>query len=282
MVLSDAHSKNVGVKNLVNVFRRLHRIFAHAWFQHRSVFWSVEGQTGLYVFFKTVCDLFDLLPAENYKLPPEAEGLEAPPSEPEPEKPVPAILKPPSQQRSNGGSGEEENGHPSVSRTNTRRHIRSNPSTGSAVATVMEAAEEEDTDGVTQKVKELQIAAPETVAEEPETADVPMMVEGDSGVTSEPSADTKVDEENKEEAEPEDSDADQTVVEDSSPEEPKKDETEVTPDDEKPAVTEAPGSAEDEPKEVSEAPEPSNDAKAKEPESKEEPKAESEAQAEEK
>ncbi len=81
-VLADGHDKGAAVKNLVNVFRRLHRIFAHAWFQHRGVFWSVEGQTGLYVLFKTVCDLYDLLPAENYKLPPEAEGLEMAPGAP--------------------------------------------------------------------------------------------------------------------------------------------------------------------------------------------------------
>jgi len=54
--------KGAGVKHLVNIFRRLHRIFAHAWFQHRGVFWQVEGQTGLYVLFKTVCDQYELLP----------------------------------------------------------------------------------------------------------------------------------------------------------------------------------------------------------------------------
>jgi len=48
------------------------------------------GQTGLYVLFKTVCDTYDLLPAENYKLPPEAEGLE--PIE-EHRSPVPSIMK---------------------------------------------------------------------------------------------------------------------------------------------------------------------------------------------
>ncbi|KFH47805.1 MOB kinase activator-like-like protein [Hapsidospora chrysogenum ATCC 11550] len=184
VVLSDPHSKNVGVKNLVNVFRRLHRIFAHAWFQHRSVFWSVEGQTGLYVFFKTVCDLYDLLPAENYKLPPEAEGLEAPPSEPEPERPTPAILKPPREKRDSSGAGAgagDDGLHAGgASRTNTRRHIRSSPSTGSAVTTVMEA-EEEEADGVAQKVKELHISNPDaSEAEEPESADVPMMVENES------------------------------------------------------------------------------------------------------
>lgn len=201
VVLNDAQSKNVGLKNLINVFRRLHRIFAHAWFQHRSVFWSVEGQTGLYVFFKTVCDLYDLLPAENYKLPPEAEGLEAPPPEPEPEKPLPQILKPPSQQRS--ANVEEDSSQPGVGRTNTRRHIRSSPSTGSAVTTVIEA-DEDDTDGVMKKVKELQISTPETVDEEPEVAEVPVIVE--HSIASEaPSA--------SEPEQSEYSDADQTVVE---------------------------------------------------------------------
>ncbi|KAG9259272.1 Mob1/phocein [Emericellopsis atlantica] len=181
VALTDAHSKNVGVKNLVNVFRRLHRIFAHAWFQHRSVFWSVEGQTGLYVLFKTVCDLYDLLPAENYKLPPEAEGLEAPQAEPEPEKSTPTIMKPPQQQQQQSerehGPSEGSDGAHSFGRTNTRRHIRSSPSTGSAVTTVMESAEEEDTDGISRKVRDLHISAPDTLSEEPETADVPMMVE---------------------------------------------------------------------------------------------------------
>lgn len=240
VVLGDAHSKNIGVKNLVNVFRRLHRIFAHAWFQHRSVFWSVEGQTGLYVFFKTVCDLFDLLPAENYKLPPEAEGLEAPSQEPEPDRPVPAILKPQSQQRNNG-SPEDDSSHPGVSRTNTRRHVRNAPSVGSAVDPVVESAEEEH-DSIARKVKEMKISAPEPVAEEPETADVPMIVEGEN-VSSESAAEaapeTKTEEEGGEQAEAEDTDADQTVVEDPPAEEPKTEEAEVAPEAEKPTESEA-------------------------------------------
>ncbi|KAH7017445.1 Mob1/phocein [Ilyonectria destructans] len=215
VVLSDNHSKNVGVKNLVNVFRRLHRIFAHAWFQHRGVFWSVEGQTGLYVFFKTVCDLYDLLPAENYKLPPEAEGLEAPSVEQEIEKPTPTILKPQVQQH--GSSGEEDNLHPT--RTNTRRHIRSSPSTGSAVTTVLEA-EEEEAGGVSRRLKEMHISAPSTVEEEPEVAEVPVIVE--QSVTAQSSAQDQdpltpeteedEDEEDEEESE-EDEDADQTIME---------------------------------------------------------------------
>ncbi|KIN08268.1 hypothetical protein OIDMADRAFT_37498 [Oidiodendron maius Zn] len=140
--------RGAGVKHLVSIFRRLHRIFAHAWYQHREVFWRVEGQTGLYVLFKTVCDNYDLLPADNYKLPPEAEGLE-PAEEAKPS--VPAILKPdapPAQTQ----SGEE---FLNVSRTNTRRHIRQSPSVGSAVTTVLEADEEEH--AVTQKMDDLHI-----------------------------------------------------------------------------------------------------------------------------
>lgn len=62
------------MKELTNIFRRVYRIFAHAWFQHREVFWLVEGKTGLYGFFKTVCDVYGLIQVENYTIPPEAEG----------------------------------------------------------------------------------------------------------------------------------------------------------------------------------------------------------------
>ncbi|UKZ73956.1 hypothetical protein TrVFT333_001610 [Trichoderma virens FT-333] len=154
VVVSDLHSKNVGVKSLVNVFRRLHRIFAHAWFQHRSVFWAVEGQTGLYVFFKTVCDLV------------RHHGQQSSP---------PQILKPTAAQP--GGSELEDDGsHGSVNRTNTRRHIRSSPSTGSSVTTVMEA-EEEDADGVSRRLRTMHLAGPDVLEEEPEVAEVPVIVE---------------------------------------------------------------------------------------------------------
>ncbi|KAF4437406.1 hypothetical protein F53441_13040 [Fusarium austroafricanum] len=210
VVHNDNHNKNVGVKNLVNVFRRLHRIFGHAWFQHRGVFWSVEAETGLYVLFKTVCDLYDLLPAENYKLPPEAEGLEAPHTEQEPEKPPPTILKPPSQQRS--PPAEEDNMHPT--RTNTRRHIRSSPSTGSAVTTVIEA-EEEEPDRISRKLKDMHLTAPSPVEEEPEVADVPVIVEQSAIGESEPQSHNPATEKEDEEEEEEDDDAedaDQTIV----------------------------------------------------------------------
>lgn len=160
LVVSDPHSKNVGVKNLVNVFRRLHRIFAHAWFQHRDVFWTVEGQTGLYVFFKTVCDIYDVLPAENYKLPPEAEGLEAEsPEEDSDQQLRPTILKPPSEPSvAEPESEETDNSHLSAARTNTRRHIRSSPSTGSAVTTVIEA-DEDEADALSRGIDSMSIAS---------------------------------------------------------------------------------------------------------------------------
>lgn len=170
----SGQSSGGAVKNLVNVFRRLHRIFAHAWFQHRGVFWSVEGQTGLYVFFKTVCDMYDTLPAENYKLPPEAEGLESAAAAAEsmdrggPKKelmPPPTIL-----QRS------EDDSHLLPSRTNTRRHIRGSPSTGSAVTTVMEADEDENTD-MTNRLGDMRISTPETVDEDESEVEVPVIVE---------------------------------------------------------------------------------------------------------
>ncbi|KAJ2905482.1 hypothetical protein MKZ38_005358 [Zalerion maritima] len=153
---NDSHDKGAAVKALINVFRRLHRIFAHAWFQHRGVFWSVETQSGLYVLFKTVCDMYDLLPAENYKLPPEAEGLGESESK-----------RPPAQQRGESGVlPQDDENYNHLNRNTSRRHVRSSPSTGSAVTTVMEADEEEP-----------RKSAPETVEEEPEIAEVPVIVE---------------------------------------------------------------------------------------------------------
>ena len=64
-----------GVRQLTNIMRRVYRIFAHAWFQHRQVFWQVEGEEGLYVLLKTVCTVYGLLPEDSYTIPAEAEGL---------------------------------------------------------------------------------------------------------------------------------------------------------------------------------------------------------------
>ncbi|KAI0403917.1 Mob1/phocein [Xylaria palmicola] len=174
VMVSEAHDKGAVVKNLVNVFRRLHRIFAHAWFQHRGVFWSVESQTGLYAFFKTVCDLYDLLPAENYKLPPEAEGLEAESSKEEKRNAAPSIAKPPVQ---HGDSFEHDDDRTGLHarRSNTARHS-SRPSTGSSVTTVIEEGEDEPSE-VIDKLKGMHISAPD-IAEEESEVEVPVIVEG--------------------------------------------------------------------------------------------------------
>jgi hypothetical protein len=177
--------RGAGVKHLTNIFRRLHRIFAHAWFQHRGVFWQVETQTGLYVLFKTVCDTYNLLPPENYKLPPEAEGLE--PVE-EVKVPAPTIMK--SGHSTGNNLTVEEQDFANVGRNNTRRHIRQSPSVGSAVTTVLES-DEEETD-VTQKLDDLQITDDDPIPEEEGETEIPVIVES-----------YEVDEAREAEAEPE-------------------------------------------------------------------------------
>ncbi|KAL2159019.1 hypothetical protein VTH06DRAFT_3050 [Thermothelomyces fergusii] len=185
----DVHDSSTAVKNLINIFRRLHRVFAHAWFQHRGVFWSVESQSGLYVFFKTVCDMYDLLPPENYKLPPEAEGLDGSPGAADlpdrgdrrqqqhqfqPTGNI-SIAKPPPRRAIEDGD------YSGVNRTNTRRHIKSSPSTGSAVATVPEA-DEDDSSDLSHRLRGMRLSEPSptpTVPEEEdrESANIPVFVE---------------------------------------------------------------------------------------------------------
>ena len=85
---TDANNTQQQVRQLTNIFRRVYRIFAHAWFQHREVFWRVEGKSGLYVLFKTVTDSYNLIPEDSYTVPPEAEGIETTPINPHPEQRV--------------------------------------------------------------------------------------------------------------------------------------------------------------------------------------------------
>lgn len=137
----SAGGPQASMRHLTNIFRRLYRIFAHAWFQHRDVFWEVEGHDGLYVFFKTVCDLFKLIPPDGYTIPPEAEGLDALQSkaeEPAEDKRV-SILR-----RENEDPFSDGMDSPDASMNSgatTRRHKHS-PSTGSRVTTITESAED--------------------------------------------------------------------------------------------------------------------------------------------
>jgi len=77
---TEASSAHQQVRQLTNIFRRVYRIFAHAWFQHREMFWKVESRTGLYIFFKRVCDVYSLIPEDNFTIPPDAEGVESTPT----------------------------------------------------------------------------------------------------------------------------------------------------------------------------------------------------------
>lgn len=137
------------MRHLTNIFRRVYRIFAHAWFQHRGVFWQVEGHEGLYVFFKTVCDVYQLIPEDNYTIPSEAEGgddsMETPVEKRSPEMGRMSLLKKGGEdgQRDLQEGGESE---PTVTVSvgaTTRRH-KHTPSTGSHVTTIAEGPEEDE------------------------------------------------------------------------------------------------------------------------------------------
>lgn len=131
------------MRHLTNIFRRLYRIFAHAWFQHRDVFWEVEGHDGLYVFFKTVCDLFHLIPEDNYTIPPEAEGPEAvqlKAEEPTESKRLTILRK----ENEPPFSNEVDGVDPSLGTGATTRRHKHSPSTGSRVTTITESAEDHD------------------------------------------------------------------------------------------------------------------------------------------
>ena len=129
-----------GMRHLTNIFRRVYRIFAHAWFQHRASFWEVEGKKGLYIFFKTVCDAYTLIPDENYTISSEAEGIT---TSPEKEKEGRTILK-----KGEDAETKTEDVDPktvtSISAGATTRRHKHTPSTGSAVTTIAESDEDDN------------------------------------------------------------------------------------------------------------------------------------------
>ena len=132
---TDGPTQHGQMRHLTNIFRRVYRIFAHAWFQHREMFWKVETRTGLYVFFKTVCDVYGLIPEDNYTIPSEAEGVEQSTEV----TPAPIILR-----RDTDSSIEDASDHTLSTAGTTKRH-RHSPSVGAtAVSTVVEEAEEEE------------------------------------------------------------------------------------------------------------------------------------------
>lgn len=140
---TDANNTQQQVRQLTNIFRRVYRIFAHAWFQHREVFWRVEGKSGLYVFFKTVTDAYNLIPEESYTVPPEAEGIETTPINPHPEQRI--LWKPDmedrEEKREDSPDGAETNVN--VSGRTTKLHRQPfGKNTGAAPVTTDEKDEE--------------------------------------------------------------------------------------------------------------------------------------------
>lgn len=174
-LMTEQSAKHTQQRQLTNIFRRLYRIFAHAWFQHTEMFWKVEGRTGLYIFFKTVCESYGLISEENYTIPPEAEGEEH--SVEAPSMPPPLILK-----REPSGPGPLDSDNASLvdalentlSTAGTTKRHRHSPSVGAtSVHTVVEENEEEEAEQEEEPVKEEAGVASdqETVVETPETSD---------------------------------------------------------------------------------------------------------------
>ncbi|KAM0718705.1 hypothetical protein Q7P37_005776 [Cladosporium fusiforme] len=237
------------MKEITNIFRRVYRIYAHAWFQHREVFWRVEGKTGLYVFFKTVCDVYGLIQMENYTIPPEAEGLE--PKEVSRDTPVTAqppagvsLLKrteepieenQPQQQQQQQQQQPESAGNEALTTGDTTKRHRHTPSSrsNSVSTTIAEEAEEDEEvpaakpsleRAATTVKKEGGLSRSDTIKAEPEAEPKPEPepepepVHG-SVVVEEPGAEEgegKAAEESK--PEEEDDDAEVTVIEAEVPE----------------------------------------------------------------
>ncbi|KAF7198388.1 MOB kinase activator-like 4 [Pseudocercospora fuligena] len=143
--MGGGHDKTMQaqLKEITNIFRRVYRIFAHAWFQHRDMFWRVEGKTGLYIFYKTVCDEYNLIQPENYTIPPEAEGQEPDVSRSENEKPqVPSILSRPPEDITLPDPANTTIAHGNT----TKRHTHSRDPSSSVATVIQEEAEPEDED----------------------------------------------------------------------------------------------------------------------------------------
>jgi hypothetical protein len=166
LTMGEGGNAAASMRHLTNIFRRVYRIFAHAWFQHRGVFWQVEGRYGVYIFFKTVCDVYQLIPEDNYTIPAEAEGgheedrreMKTPVSMPTStigQYRVQILTKDHNGHADDSESQVQSSGkqqqHEQESETTTtlsvgattRRH-KHTPSTGSHVTTIAEGTEEED------------------------------------------------------------------------------------------------------------------------------------------
>lgn len=149
------------MRQLTNIFRRVYRIFAHAWFQHRDVFWSVESTYGLYLLFKVVCDEYHLIPEDSYTIPREAEEGQDSSDDRDVGRPPDIELRmqilrkedlsssAPSEDAAAAAAASPETSDDTAAGTTistaaTARRHRHTPSTGSHVATIAEGHEEDE------------------------------------------------------------------------------------------------------------------------------------------
>jgi hypothetical protein len=195
---TDQSTQHSQTRQITNIFRRVYRIFAHAWYSHRDVFWDVEGRTGLYIFYKTVCDVYGLVPEDNYTIPPEAEGIEQT-AEPKSTAP-PMIMKreasDSASQISDSTIVEGMSDHTLSTAGTTKRH-RHSPSVGAiAVQTVVEENEEEEerTNLQSRPVTQMFQSAPSGTEEEDD---------GDVTAIEDDSDEAEEDEEEEADSEPE-------------------------------------------------------------------------------
>jgi hypothetical protein len=135
---TETLSAQAQIRKMTEVFRRVYRIFAHAWFSHRDVFWRVESKTGLYLLFKTVCDEYRLIPEDNYTIPPEAEGIETTPVA---TRAAPTILQRELPDLEPAGNSTLASGNTTKRHRHTMSHDRS-----VSVSTVIHEEVEEDED----------------------------------------------------------------------------------------------------------------------------------------
>ena len=140
-------------RQITNIFRRVYRIFAHAWFQHRQLFWKVENQQGLYLLFKSVCDMYTLIEKENYTISAEAEGIVTSTKEP---STVPKILKKQPEEAEQKGNIEDV--ATTISTGATARRHKHTPSTGAAVSTIVEG-DDEDNESIITAMREDEVPA---------------------------------------------------------------------------------------------------------------------------
>jgi len=107
------------------------------------MFWKVENKSGLYIFFKTVCDVYSLIPEDNFTIPSEAEGIDSTPVSTAMNPPT--ILQKDDQIQATNENGPEGAADTTIASGNTtKRHRPTSSISATSVATVVEENEEEE------------------------------------------------------------------------------------------------------------------------------------------